>query len=110
MHLPRVNASTRAGDQTDRAQTPVLAPDDGDRDRHGPARGDLGDLGVPQRRRLAEPRFSQSSNIPHVWNIWIVYPILGLAFLTAVNAWFVYFRKPISESQITREIERQARA
>jgi len=52
--------------------------------------------------------FSQSSGIPDMWNIWIIYPAIAWAFLTAAFGFGVYLRKPISESQITREIERQA--
>ena len=52
--------------------------------------------------------FSQSSGIPNVWNYWIVYPLGAWVLLTAAHAWFVYGNKPISESEITREIERQA--
>ena len=52
--------------------------------------------------------FSQSSGIPNVWNIWIIYPAIAWAFLTAAFGLGVYLRKPISESQIKREIERQA--
>lgn len=51
--------------------------------------------------------FSQSSGIHDVWNFWIIYPIMGWALLTAANGWFVYGHKPISESEIKREIERQ---
>jgi hypothetical protein len=51
--------------------------------------------------------FSQSSGIHEVWNIWIVYPLLGWAFLTAAGAWAIYLHKPISENEIKREIERQ---
>jgi hypothetical protein len=52
--------------------------------------------------------FSQSSGIHDVWNIWIIYPLAAWAFLTAAHAWSVYLRKPISESEIKREIERQS--
>lgn len=52
--------------------------------------------------------FSQSSGIHDVWNFWIVYPIGGWAGLLAVHGWYVYMRKPISEGEIKREIERQA--
>jgi 2TM domain len=51
--------------------------------------------------------FSQSSGIPDVWNLWIIYPLGAWVLLTAAGAWFVYGRKPISESEIRREIERQ---
>jgi hypothetical protein len=52
--------------------------------------------------------FSQSSGIHDVWNIWIIYPLIALVLATAGHAWFVYGRKPISESEVEREIERQA--
>jgi hypothetical protein len=43
-----------------------------------------------------------------VWNIWIIYPAIAWAFLTAAAGLGVYLRKPISESQIKHEMERQA--
>jgi hypothetical protein len=53
--------------------------------------------------------FSQSSGTHDVWNIWIIYPALAWMFLTVVGALIAYLRKPISEGQIRREIERQER-
>ena len=53
--------------------------------------------------------FSQSSSIPNVWNIWIIYPAIGWAFLVIAGGLNVYLRTPISESQIKREMERRAR-
>jgi protein-S-isoprenylcysteine O-methyltransferase Ste14 len=50
--------------------------------------------------------FSQSSSIPHEWNIWIIYPVLGLGLILAVDAWNTYGRKPISEREIRREMDR----
>ncbi len=52
--------------------------------------------------------FSQSSGIHDVWNYWIIYPAIVWVLLTAADAWLVFGRKPISESEIKREIERQA--
>ena len=52
--------------------------------------------------------FSQSSGIPNVWNYWIIYPAIAWVLLTAGDAWWVFGRRPISESQIKREIDRQA--
>jgi H+/Cl- antiporter ClcA len=52
--------------------------------------------------------FSQSSGIHDVWNFWIIYPLIALVLATAGHAWFVYGRKPISEAEVEREIERQA--
>jgi hypothetical protein len=54
--------------------------------------------------------FSQSSGIHDVWNIWIIYPAIAWAFVTVAMGLDVYLRKPISESKIQREIERQARS
>jgi hypothetical protein len=52
--------------------------------------------------------FSQSSGIHEVWNFWIVYPLGAWLLVLAAHGWFVYGNKPISESEIKREIERQA--
>jgi hypothetical protein len=54
--------------------------------------------------------FSQSSGIHDVWNIWIIYPAIAWAFLLAAFGLDVYLRKPVSESQIKREMERQERS
>jgi hypothetical protein len=53
--------------------------------------------------------FSQSSGIHDVWNIWIIYPAIAWAFLTIAVGLGIYLRRPISESQIKCEIERQSR-
>jgi hypothetical protein len=50
--------------------------------------------------------FSQSSSIPHVWNIWIIYPLLGMGLILAIDAWFTFRHRPISEREIQREIDR----
>jgi len=54
--------------------------------------------------------FSQSSGIHDVWNYWIIYPLIAVAVIVGVRAWSVYGHghKPISESEITREMERQS--
>jgi hypothetical protein len=52
--------------------------------------------------------FSQSSSIPNVWNIWIIYPAVAWVFLEVAGGLGVYRHKPISESQIRREMERQS--
>ena len=51
--------------------------------------------------------FSQSSGIHDVWNFWIVYPVGAWLLILGIDAWSVYGRKPISEHEIEREIERQ---
>ncbi|HVN12053.1 MAG TPA: 2TM domain-containing protein [Kineosporiaceae bacterium] len=50
--------------------------------------------------------FSQSSSIPNVWNIWIIYPFLAWVLYVAVNVAYVVGRKPISEDEIRREMRR----
>ena len=50
--------------------------------------------------------FSQSSSIPHVWNIWIIYPVIGLALILGLNAWFTFGRKPITEHQVREEMDK----
>ena len=52
--------------------------------------------------------FSQSSGIPNVWNMWILYPMLGWALFITADACSTFLRRPISESDIKREIERQS--
>jgi len=53
--------------------------------------------------------FSQSSGIHDVWNFWIIYPIIGWALILGGRGWYVHGgRKPISENEIRREMERQA--
>jgi H+/Cl- antiporter ClcA len=52
--------------------------------------------------------FSQSSGIYEAWNLWIVYPLGAWLLFVAAYAWAVFGIKPISETEIKREIERQA--
>jgi len=52
--------------------------------------------------------FTDSSSIPNVWNYWIIWPAMVWVLATAGYAWYVFGNKPVSESEIKREIERQA--
>ena len=52
--------------------------------------------------------FSQSSGIHDVWNLWIIYPLLAWILVIGGHGWFVYLRKPISEGDIKREMDRQS--
>jgi hypothetical protein len=52
--------------------------------------------------------FSQSSSIYEVWNFWIIYPLGAWLLIVAAHAWAVFGNKPISESEIKREMDRQA--
>ncbi|MDE3064881.1 MAG: 2TM domain-containing protein [Acidobacteriota bacterium] len=51
--------------------------------------------------------FSQSSSIPNVWNMWILYPFFVWVLILATRAWRVYGQRPISEDDIAREVQRQ---
>jgi hypothetical protein len=53
--------------------------------------------------------FSQSSSIPNVWNIWIIYPALGVALLVALDAWHTFRRKALTEREIEQEMDRLTR-
>ena len=53
--------------------------------------------------------FSESSGIPNVWNLWIAYPLIVWVLILVGRGWSVYGARPVSEEEIQREIERQAR-
>jgi len=53
--------------------------------------------------------FSQSSGIHDTWNIWIIYPFMAWVVFLALRTWSYYGHKPITESEIQHELERQAR-
>jgi hypothetical protein len=50
--------------------------------------------------------FSQSSGIYHVWNYWIIYPVIALALGVGMDWWHTSRQKPISEEEIRRETDR----
>jgi 2TM domain len=50
--------------------------------------------------------FNQSSGIPHEWNSWIIYPVVALGVGVAIDALHTYRRRPISECEIRREMNR----
>ena len=50
--------------------------------------------------------FSQSSGIYHVWNYWIIYPVIALALGVTIDWWHTYRRRPIAEDEIQREMDR----
>ena len=52
--------------------------------------------------------FSDSSSIPNVWNDWIIYPAIAWVLFLAADALLVFRNRPISETEINREIDRQA--
>lgn len=53
-------------------------------------------------------RATQAGAHPNVWNPWIIWPAMVCVLLTAGDAWLTFGRKPISESESQREIDRQA--
>ena len=75
---------------------------------HDHSGGDLGFSEYHNAGGWPASGFSQSSGIPDVWNYWIIYPAIAWVLITAADAWPVYGHKPVSESEIQREIERQA--
>ncbi len=50
--------------------------------------------------------FSESSGTAHVWNLWIIYPLIVFAALLAVEAWNTYRTKPITEQEVRRQMDR----
>ena len=50
--------------------------------------------------------FSQSSGAGNVWNDWIIWPWIAWAFIMSVRAYAVFARRPASETEIQREMER----
>jgi hypothetical protein len=52
--------------------------------------------------------FSQSSSIYHVWNMWIIYPLVAWGLYLVGRGLSVYARGPISENEIKREMDRQS--
>ena len=52
--------------------------------------------------------FSQSSGTHDVWNYGIIYPLVVWVLTIGGDAWRTFSRKPITESEIRREMERQA--
>jgi 2TM domain-containing protein len=49
--------------------------------------------------------FSHRSSIPNVWNYWIIYPIILWAVIMGFRGWPLYGNKPISESEIEKEMK-----
>ena len=41
-----------------------------------------------------------------MWNDWIIYPLIGIGLCVAIDAWKTYRRKPITEAEIRREMDR----
>jgi len=51
--------------------------------------------------------FSQRSGSPNAWNVWIIYPVIAWASMTAASGWAVYGRQQIPAGELGRETERR---
>ena len=40
------------------------------------------------------------------WDPWIIYPLIPLNLALAAHAWIAFWRRPPTEAEVTREIER----
>jgi 2TM domain len=40
------------------------------------------------------------------WDPWIIYPLIPLTLALGVHAWIAFWRRPVSEADVVREIER----
>ncbi len=50
--------------------------------------------------------FSESSGTSHVWNLWIIYPLIVFAALLGIEAWNTYRKKPITEQEVRHHMDR----
>ena len=41
----------------------------------------------------------------HDWDPWILYPVIAGTLALAVHAWLAFFRRPVTEDEIARELE-----
>jgi hypothetical protein len=46
----------------------------------------------------------------HDWDPWIIYPVIAGTVALAVHAWLAFFRRPVTEDEIARELEQLGRA
>ncbi|MFN8185670.1 MAG: 2TM domain-containing protein [Gaiellales bacterium] len=42
----------------------------------------------------------------HDWDPWVMYPLIGGTLALAVHAWLAFVRRPLTEGEIEREVER----
>lgn len=41
----------------------------------------------------------------HDWDPWILYPVIAGTLALAAHAWLAFFRRPVTEDEIARELE-----
>lgn len=78
-----------------------------DRDQSGDVPNSRDEWHREQKDGWPTHGFSQSSGIHDVWNFWIIYPVIGIALILGGRARAVYGHRPISESEIKHELDRQ---
>ena len=52
------------------------------------------------------PTGFRTGRMNHDWDPWIMYPLIAGTLALAVHAWITFGRRPTTEGEITREIER----
>jgi hypothetical protein len=55
------------------------------------------------------PQRLSDNGMPGDWNPWILWVLLGWGFLVALDALKTYYRRPTSEAEIERQMERLRR-
>jgi hypothetical protein len=52
------------------------------------------------------PTALRSGRMHHDWDPWIIYPLIAGTVALGVHAWIVFGRRPATEADVAREIER----
>jgi len=52
------------------------------------------------------PTGFRTGRMNHDWDPWIIYPVLAGTVALAVHAWIAFGRQPVTEQEVTREVER----
>jgi hypothetical protein len=54
------------------------------------------------------PTGFRTGRMNHDWDPWIIYPLIAGTLALAVHAWIAFGRRPATEAEIEREVERLA--
>jgi hypothetical protein len=52
------------------------------------------------------PSGFRTGRLNHDWDPWIIYPLIGGTVALATHGWLAFGRAPVTEREITREMER----
>jgi hypothetical protein len=52
------------------------------------------------------PTGFRTGRVNHDWDPWIIYPLVAGTLALMLHAWIVFVRRPTTEDEIAREIER----